>query len=296
VGLVGDKLKELSKKTGVEKGRLRQVLQAMADKGTIWIDPREEDPTYRALGIAGPGIEGTPFFAGLKNADTVPMAKLKNKWKYQWIKHGMGSMGFPLAPVWACEAALPDDTPSSENVVELIRQNDYWALSPCACRFCHWVDDPGHHCRHLLETCLHMGDIGRYLVEHGMAREITCDEAIEILRKAHEDGLVTTCYPERVICNCCRDCCPFFIAQNEMNITLLRRSNFIAQSDEEACNACKTCAQYCPVGAIEVDESAGVDSDICIGCGVCVLKCKTESMRLVRRPAAVEVTEVGQTA
>jgi Pyruvate/2-oxoacid:ferredoxin oxidoreductase delta subunit len=284
LGLVGGKLDELSEKTGIEKGKLKEILHTMANKGTMWIDPGKEDPIYRAVGLAGPGISETAFWAGVKNADTVTMAKLWNKWKYLWVRYGMGKLGFPLAPVWAAEAALPDDALPSENVVELIKENDHWSISSCPCRFGHWVDDPGHHCRHLLETCLHMGDISRWCVEHGMAREITCDEAIEIMRKANEDGLVTTCYPNAVICNCCRDCCPFFIGINEMGLKLLQRSNFVSQINEETCSACKTCAGRCPVGAIEVDEFAVVDGELCIGCGICVPTCKTESVRLVRRP------------
>ena len=57
------------------------------------------------------------------------------------------------------------------------------------------------------------------------------------------------------------------------------------QVDEETCDACKACAEACPVGAMEVDEFAYVDQDVCLGCGVCVPTCKPQSIKLVRRPA-----------
>ncbi len=42
------------------------------------------------------------------------------------------------------------------------------------------------------------------------------------------------------------------------------------------------------MAAIEVDEFAFVDKDLCIGCAVCVPTCQTESIRLVRRLVAEE--------
>jgi Na+-translocating ferredoxin:NAD+ oxidoreductase subunit B len=285
VGLAGGKLEELVERTGIEKGKLKEILNTMADKGTMWIDPGIEDPDYRVLGLTGPGISETPFWGGVKNADTVPMAKLFNKWKYPWVRHGLGSLGFPINPVWPAEAVLPEDALPTENIVEQIKQTDYWSVSYCPCRLGHWVDDPGHHCRHLLETCIQLGDKSRWSVEHGMARQITCDQAIEIIRKSSEDGLVITGHPSYgMVCNCCHDCCVNFIGVNEMGLKLLQRSNFVSQIDQETCSACKTCAERCPVSAIEVDDFAVVDKEICIGCGVCVPTCKTESVKLVRRP------------
>ncbi len=283
IGLAGGTLNDLVTKTGVEPKKLKEILKTMAKKGTMWIDPGKDDPIYRSLGLAGPGISETPFWAGVKNADTITLAKLFNKWKYQWVRYGMGGLGFPLAPVWTAEKVLPEDASPSEKIVEFIKENDHLSLSPCPCRFGHWVDDPGHHCRHLLETCLHLGDVSRWCVEQGMAYQVTAKEAIERIRMASDDGLVITGYPNGVICACCRDCCPYFIGINEMGLKLLQHSNFISQVDQDSCSACKTCSGRCPVGAIEVEEFAVVDNERCIGCGVCVISCKTESIKMVRR-------------
>ena len=74
-----------------------------------------------------------------------------------------------------------------------------------------------------------MGDLSRFLVEYGMGRKITCDEAIEILRKCEGDGLVHTIYPDHAICNCCRDCCPYFISLHELGVRTLQPSNYLPQ-------------------------------------------------------------------
>jgi electron transport complex protein RnfB len=49
---------------------------------------------------------------------------------------------------------------------------------------------------------------------------------------------------------------------------------------------CGTCEERCPVDAISMEDSALVDTDKCIGCGVCYPSCSTESITLVPRPEA----------
>ena len=55
----------------------------------------------------------------------------------------------------------------------------YRAVGHCPCRMMKRSIDEG--CDHSLENCLHLGSMGRYMVEHGMAREITVDETFNIL-------------------------------------------------------------------------------------------------------------------
>jgi electron transport complex protein RnfB len=53
--------------------------------------------------------------------------------------------------------------------------------------------------------------------------------------------------------------------------------------DESICTACQICMDYCQFNAITVDEVAHIDRNRCVGCGVCVLACPDEAMRLIRR-------------
>ena len=270
----------------MEKSKLKKMLYAMADKGTMWIDPGKEDPTYRVVGMAAPGLVETGIWGNIRFSYSVELGKTLHKVLYDWGKERLWKLGFPIAPVWAGLQALPDDALPSENLGEAIKDTGHWSVSPCPCRLSAWLATPGEHCSHILETCIHTGDLSRWSVEHGMARELTYDETIELLRKCNEDGLVHTLNIQGSICNCCDDCCPQLVGQLEHGVQILIPSPFIAQVNEETCNVCKACAEACPMKAIEVDELADVDQSLCIGCAVCVPTCKPDSIKLVRRPAA----------
>jgi len=285
VGLSGGTLDQLSAKTGADKAKLRKSLRTMADKGTMWIDPGKEDPLYRVLGSAAPGLVETGIWGNIRFPYDVELGKAMHQVIYEWARDKLCKLGFPFAPVWANPQALPDDALPTENLVEILRQQNHFSVSSCPCRLSHWLADPGNHCQHLLETCLHTGDVSRWCVEHGQARQITCDEAVQLLQKCNANGLVHTININGCICNCCRDCCPMFIGLHKLGSKTLIPSPFMPQIDQETCNACGACADACPVDAMKVDGVAQADAVLCIGCGVCVPTCSVEAIRLRRRTA-----------
>ena len=283
VGSKGRKLHEIQERTGMEKGRLRGMLNTMADKGTMWISPGQKDPDYKTIGIAGPGLIETGGWGNVRFPHSVQLMKALHKFQFDFSRECLPRINFPVQ-VWLTPAALPDDADTTENVAEMIKGAGHWGVSTCSCRLPHWIADPGNHCNHLLETCLFMGDMARWGVEHGMCREITYEGAGELLRKCNEDGLVHSYDPNDFICNCCSDCCVFHVGIRQTGAKLLQPSNFVAHIDDSTCQACGTCADRCPMGAIEVNDNASVDEDKCIGCGVCFPTCSTDSIRFERRP------------
>jgi electron transport complex protein RnfB len=288
VGLKGRKLDQIQERTGIEKNKLKKMLNTMADKGTMWIKPGIEDPTYQTIGVAGPGLLETGGWGNVRFPHSIQLLKALYTFQLDFAKNILGEMPFSVAQVWTTPAALPDDAEPNENVAKKIKEAGYWGVSTCSCRLPHWVADPGNHCEHLLETCLFMSDMARWGVEHGICREITYDEVLEILRKCNKDGLVHTYDPNDFICNCCPDCCVLQIGAREPGAKVLEPSAFIAQVDDSTCNSCNTCADRCPFGAIEVNAHALVDINKCLGCGVCFPTCSTDSIHFVRRPKAEE--------
>jgi Fe-S-cluster-containing hydrogenase component 2 len=59
-------------------------------------------------------------------------------------------------------------------------------------------------------------------------------------------------------------------------------------STSSGCQVCAT--ERCPVHAIQFTNGSGaVSKDRCIGCGVCIASCPTESIKLLRRPQAEQL-------
>ena len=133
------------------------------------------------------------------------------------------------------------------------------------------------------------GSHADYYVENKMARFIDQEEALAILDKAEEAGLVNQ--PANMVnpggmCNCCGDCCGVLRALNKFpKPAEMVYNDYQASVDADLCTGCEICLDRCQVGAIDVDdELAQINLDRCIGCGLCVTTCPTEAMSLKLKP------------
>ena len=283
----GGTLDQLLEKTGMKKEKLQKMLYVMADKGTVYYDSGD-DPTFRVIGMAAPGFIETGLWCGIKHPYSVELAKAINQVLKDWSEEKLCKLGFPFAPVWAGVNTLPADADSSHNLAEVVKNEGHWSVSPCPCRLSQWIADPGNHCEHILDTCIHTGDLSRWAVKHGMARELTYEQLVQLLERCNKDGLIHTLNIQNCICNCCNDCCTISYGQNRGHKVFVP-SPFVPEVDEESCNACNKCVERCPTKALEADEieeCVTVDYETCIGCGVCVTTCKPKALSLIWRPAA----------
>ncbi|HSW58970.1 MAG TPA: 4Fe-4S binding protein [Dehalococcoidales bacterium] len=163
------------------------------------------------------------------------------------------------------------------------------AVANCICR--QTQDLKGHPCRYtaLRESCLQIGtDHARQYVEMGIARYISKEEALEILARAQQDGLIIQ--PENskkpeAICCCCGDCCALLTAiSRSPRPALAYSTNYYVDVDLKKCDLCGTCVQRCQIKARLInDNKSSVDLDRCIGCGNCVTTCRTKATRLIQK-------------
>ena len=58
----------------------------------------------------------------------------------------------------------------------------------------------------------------------------------------------------------------------------LRRNKRMPRFVTDACIACGSCAEQCPVSAITVEEAAVIDPDTCIDCGACESVCPVNAI------------------
>ncbi len=283
IGTAGGTLSALSAKTGIEPARLKKKLETMATKGTMWIDPDKEDPVYRVIASCAPGLVETGAWGGIRFSYDIELIKNLHQVLIDWARERLCPLGFPFAPVFAHPEHLPDDAKTAENLYETLKKSDFIAVSDCPCRLGHWLAEPDNHCSHMLQTCLHYGDVAKWTVKYGMASRITYDEAVDLLERCHAEGLVHTIDIEGCVCNCCTDCCPMFIGIRQFKTKTLVASPFVPQIDAERCTACSACVDVCPLGALTLNEVAEVNRDVCVGCSVCVPSCGDGAIKLVRR-------------
>lgn len=281
-------------RTGMEEAELKSMLEKMTKKGLVFLVPEADEPMYRLLPTVV-GFSETPFWAGNKTPETEKLAPLWRSYTRKAFYHEVGGLSdTPMTRVIPVQESIDDGRKISpyDRLREMVEKTDYQVVAHCPCRLMKNYSGEGDECTHSTENCLHFDSLGRYMVAQGMAREITVEETMEILKRSNEEGLVhiTGNYGGdlETICNCCADACIFLtglMVQGEKN--MFARSNFVSEINEESCVECGTCAERCPVDAISLDDGpASVDADKCIGCAVCHPTCPSESVSLVARSEA----------
>ena len=292
LGMQDQTLSELAESFQEKGDSLEEILNRMVGQGTVFTSQRPgTERTYRLL----PSVVGwaeTPFWAGKETERTRKLASLWLKYREEAFGAELSRGDMPVVRVLPVSKKLRQ---SSEvlpyNALEsMVEAQSYCAVAHCPCRQMH--AQIGDACDHSLENCLHFGSMGRYMVEQGLARKISADETLAILKAANDEGLVHSV--ENInghlgtICNCCGCCCVFLETKSKMGLHTISASSYIAQVDAERCVACGTCEERCPMGAIAVgdEDIAVVDDNICIGCGVCTPTCDPEAVELSLRSEA----------
>ena len=183
-----------------------------------------------------------------------------------------------------------------DEVTTLLQQaEDPFVIIECICRKKKSIEGKACEVTDRKETCLAIGGIAQTVLQSGIGREITRNEALAIIEQNQKQGLVlqpSNTEKAEFICSCCGCCCGMLDVHKSIPRPLeFWASNFQAIVDTNTCNGCGSCEEWCQVGAVSVSESslkAAVDLNRCIGCGVCVSHCPTESISLLKKPTVVK--------
>jgi ferredoxin len=162
----------------------------------------------------------------------------------------------------------------------LLRSARVISLGNCGCR------TRMKRCDAPLDVCLCMDKEAEDLINNGDAKAISVDEALNVLRRSHEAGLVHLTFTNRgdlkpwVICSCCSCCCHALSSIVRFNIPeALTESERVASQDKEECNDCGICVDRCQFHARRmVDGKLMFERAKCFGCGLCVTACPTEAI------------------
>jgi NAD-dependent dihydropyrimidine dehydrogenase PreA subunit len=294
-------LKELAGLRGIAPDDLRPRLDALAGKGAVWRAARDGGVFYHLNDAFFLFFRG-PLSAIRLDPAAEAMAPAVNRYLRDGLLNQLAPAGTKPLRTIPIGGTIEDPRRVApyEDVLSIVESQNFLCVSKCACRQRKRVDPNSAHCEHPEQVCLHFGDLARYLVGSGLSREITREEAKEILKAAAEAGLIHAVSNRQkgadTICNCCPCSCVFFEASHMLAHGKTHDfSNYIVRIDPETCEACGLCAKRCPVRALKITDSPLaknkrrkaaklVDSGRCLGCGVCVYKCPTRSLSLELRP------------
>ncbi|MGH4120871.1 FAD-dependent oxidoreductase [Clostridium sp.] len=169
--------------------------------------------------------------------------------------------GYGLMRVVPVESSIKDipNVNDYEKLSYYLDKYDLFSVSPCSCRSSRRIIGEG--CGHLEEDmCVQMGKGAEYYIRTGRARKITREEALIIIKRAEENGLmhnmpnVEEAGESAAICNCCSCSCFGLRVGLLYGARDVIRSNFVAKIDETKCVACGQCVETCPGNALKLGQ------------------------------------------
>jgi len=256
------KAEEIAKKCGKPVERTKELLWDLAMAGVATVKKEEDGDTFWYETWV-PGI----FEMVVNNKENVKKYPQIGKAfdDYGLMRNPVAAgnipMGHGLMRVIPIETAINGDTrrASYEEVSKYINEARILSVSDCSCRTSR--EEMNQGCGHLKEDmCIQLGDAAEYYIRTGRGREITKEEAIDIIQRAERDGLMHQ-IPNtegeghtHAICNCCGCSCYAMRAAGMYNNPDMVRSNYVSTINPDKCVGCGECVEVCPTNAIRLGQ------------------------------------------
>ena len=263
---------QLMKLTKMEREPLEKLLTEMAWLGIVeynWENLDGKNPNHEKRWILPLFVPGSAEFLNMRKSQIdqnpevaaffermtfLPLEKIT-----PMVPPGGSGIGMHVIPV---EKAI-----ESENEAIGLEKISYWlekyegkyAKSMCSCRASRQKlgegcgDDPEN-------WCIAVGDMADYVVQTQRGEYITKEEALDIFRRAEENGFVhqiTNIDGEQkifAICNCNVNICNALRTSQLFNTPNMSRSAYVAKVESENCVACGRCVEGCPAGAVKLGQ------------------------------------------
>jgi NAD-dependent dihydropyrimidine dehydrogenase PreA subunit len=300
------RLETIAKRVGLPPETLRAKLEPMCERGVVFdmVHPKTGETRY----ALSPPVVGFVEFSLMRAHDSIPKKRLAEALEAYFhhddafareVFGGETVIGRALAH----ESVLGDDAPDVldwERATSLISEATHLATSLCYCR--HKGEHLGTACDAPQDVCLSLNGGAEHVIRRGFGRAIEKAEALDILARSRDLGLVQVAdnvqRKPAYVCNCCGCCCEQLRSITTYGLPAVNPSGFQPVVDADRCKGCSRCARACPVAAFSMrparaqgkrknDLEPILDRDRCIGCGVCVGACGGNhalSLARVKRP------------
>ena len=261
-------LPEIVKLSGMEEKKCEALLEEMSREGLLeynWENAAHEKQYILPMYVPGCAeffnmnakiLESNPemgtFF---EHMSRLPLEKIT-----PFVPEGGAGIGMHVIPV---EKAIEMENESVD-----LEHISYWlskyegkyAASPCSCRRSRLTHNEG--CADDPEGwCIAIGDMADYVVETQKdVRYITKEEALDIFKKAEENGFVHQITnidgKDKIfaICNCNVNVCYALRTSQLFNTPNMSRSAYVAKVEKQNCVACGKCVEACPAGAVKLGQ------------------------------------------
>ena len=288
---------EIGTRLAMSPEELESALDRLAEKGLLYVGPTSTGEKGYALLQVGFGFPQTFFWKGEDTPHARKMALLVAKYFNREVTseaYGSHSKQYRYIPVG--KAIKPDLQAvfPVQLMEQVITQARRIAVAHCPCRVSYRL--VGRGCEHPTEVCLKFDELADFVIDKGLARELTKEEALEVIRITEEAGLVHFVdNAEGEIkhnCNCCGCACWNVgnIRRRKIPRDAIMATYFMRETDPGECAGCGECATICPVEAVKMEDGVPtIDPDWCIGCGVCATVCPTEAVVLKGREDRIGV-------
>ncbi len=279
----------LSEKTGLHASLLEEMLQDLFRKGLVFVSPKDGQPYWRMARDLVQFHDATLVWPEAPQ-EFIDLWRdfMEEEWPAIAKRMAVKSPRTftRIIPVGVSLTARQQIL-AFEDVAQIIAKADTIAVTKCTCRL------SMRKCDRPLETCLQVGRAAQYTIKRGSGRQLSHQEAMDILRQSEEAGLIhVTVNKQEVnnfICNCCPCCCQTMPVLIKHGTYVVDPSRYLAQVDAEACTGCGLCEQRCHFGAISYPGGEGgapsIDAAKCMGCGLCLVTCPSQALSLsIARP------------
>ncbi len=254
---------QLQERSGLEAGKLQQLLDSLALKGVIeynWENLDGANPAHEKRYVLPMFVPGSAEFTVMNQAQMeehpelatffermsfLPLTKVT-----KMVPPGGAGIGMHVIPV---QRAIESHSEAAdvERISHWLKKYDRFAAGSCSCRTAERVrgandgSDPQN-------WCIAIGDMADYLVETGKGHFITLDEVLGILLLAEKNGYVHQITnidgQDKIfaICNCDVNVCYALRTSQLFNTPNMSRSAYTAEVDGAACVACGSWGRNCP--------------------------------------------------
>jgi ferredoxin len=275
----------IADRAGLDRAEVRAALKQMVRRGLISAGRTEQGLGFRLM----------PFVFGIYEYQLPTMDEELAALFEQYYVESRGGAIVGASPSIHRVIAVDEAIDFSlevfpyERASWLVENARSWCVQDCICRV--QQELVGKGCDHPKDVCLAFSPIEGAFETNETSRAISKEEALAVLVRAREAGLVHTTGNYRdgrfYICNCCTCSCGILRAVAEFGLpAAVAHSEFRAVVDADLCAACEDCLDRCQFNALTVVDVCTVNRQRCVGCGQCVTVCSTGALSLVRRPEA----------